>query len=106
MADRPRRRGRLHPPARRRDLQHFAFVIYRSPEVMRLSIDPDEDLVQVPTPVRKRPMVKASLPDLVGEHRTETIPPEPYRLVANVDAPLEQNILDLSQRREDSGRTS
>jgi len=66
---------------------------------MRLSIDRDEDLVQVPAPVRKRPMMKASLPDLVGEHRTEAIPPEPYRLVADVDAPLEQNILDLSQRQ-------
>ena len=72
-------------------------MIYRSPEIMRLSIDPDEDLVQVPTPVRIRLLVKASLPDLVGEHRTEAIPPEPYRLVANVDAALEQNILDLSQ---------
>jgi hypothetical protein len=43
--------------------------------------------------------MKASFPDLVGEHRTEAIPPEPYRLVTNVDAPLEQNILDLPQRQ-------
>ena len=47
----------------------------------------------------RRPMMKASLPDLVGEHRTEAIPPEPYRLVADVDAPLQQNILDQSQRQ-------
>ena len=33
------------------------------------------------------------------EHRTEAIPPEPYCLVADVDAPLEQNILELSQRQ-------
>ena len=44
-------------------------------------------------------MMKASLPDLVGKHRTEAIPPEPYRLVADVDAPLEKNILDLPQRQ-------
>ena len=37
--------------------------------------------------------------DLVGEHRTETVPPEPHRLVTDVDAPLEQNILDLPQRQ-------
>jgi hypothetical protein len=49
--------------------------------------------------VRKRPMMKASLPDLVGEHRTEAIPPEPYRLVADVDAPLEEQIFDLPQRQ-------
>jgi hypothetical protein len=29
-------------------------VIYRTPEIMRLAIDPDEHLVQVPTPVRIR----------------------------------------------------
>ena len=38
-------------------------MIYRTPEIMRLSIDPDEHLVQVPAPLRKRPMMKASLPD-------------------------------------------
>jgi hypothetical protein len=43
--------------------------------------------------------MKASFPDLAGEHRTEATPPEPYRLVADVDAALEQNILDLSQRQ-------
>ena len=74
-------------------------MIYRTPEIMRLSIDPDEYLVQVPAPLRKRPMMKVSFPDLVGEHRTEPIPPVPNRLVADVDAPLEQDILDLSQRQ-------
>ena len=44
-------------------------------------------------------MVKASFPDLVREHRTEPVPPEPNRLVADVDAPLEQSILNLSQRQ-------
>ena len=34
--------------------------------------------------------------NLVGEHRTETVPPEPHCLVTDVEAPLEQNILDLS----------
>jgi hypothetical protein len=56
-------------------------------------------LLAVPAPVRKRPMMKAPLPDLVGEHRTEAIPPEPHRLVADIDAPLEQEILDLPQRQ-------
>ncbi|MGB6907501.1 MAG: hypothetical protein WBE04_10370, partial [Methyloceanibacter sp.] len=66
--------------------------------IMRLSIDPDEYLVQVSAPLRKRPMMKASFPDRGRKHRTEAIPPKPNRLVADVDAPLEQNILDLSQR--------
>src|SRR4030042_5858811 len=43
--------------------------------------------------------MNASFSDLFCEHRTEAIPPEPYCLVADVDAPLEQDILDLSQRQ-------
>ena len=44
-------------------------------------------------------MMKASLPDRGRKHRTEPVPPVPNRLVADVDPPLEQNILDLSQRQ-------
>jgi phage terminase large subunit-like protein len=43
--------------------------------------------------------MKASFPDLVGEHRTETVPPEPHCLVTDVEAPLEEQIFDLSQRQ-------
>ena len=43
--------------------------------------------------------MKASFPYLVGEHRTETVPPEPYRLVTDVDAPLNEQIFDLPQRQ-------
>jgi hypothetical protein len=43
-------------------------------------------------------MMKASFPDLVGEHRTETVPPEPHRLVTNVDATLNEQVFDLPQR--------
>ena len=35
-------------------------------------------------------MMKTSFSDLVGEHRTEAIPPEPYPLVADVYAALEE----------------
>jgi hypothetical protein len=44
-------------------------------------------------------MMKASFSDLVSEHRTETVPPEPNRLVADVDAPLKEQIFDLPQRQ-------
>ncbi len=42
-------------------------------------------------------MMNASLPDLRGEHRTEPIPPEPHRLMANIDTTLEQQVFYLSQ---------
>ena len=44
-------------------------------------------------------MMNASFPDLVGEHRTEPLPSEPNRLVADIDAALMEQILDLSQRK-------
>ena len=33
--------------------------------------------------------------DLGGEQRAEPIPPEPHRFVADVDATLKQQVLDL-----------
>jgi len=87
------------PVLRREYLKHFTLVIHRTPEIMRLATDPDEYLVQVPAPSRKRPMMNASFPDRGGKHRTEPVPPEPHRLVADIDAPLEQEIFDLSQRQ-------
>jgi hypothetical protein len=44
-------------------------------------------------------MMITSFPDRGREHRTEPVPPVPNRLVADIDAALEQEILDLSQRR-------
>jgi hypothetical protein len=43
--------------------------------------------------------MKASFLDLVREHRTETVPPEPHCLVTDVEAPLEEQIFDLPQRQ-------
>ena len=43
-------------------------------------------------------MVNAPLADLRGEHRTEAVPPEPHRLVADIDPAFEQQIFNLPQR--------
>jgi len=37
-----------------------------------------------------------TLSDLGGEHRTEPVPSEPYRLVADAYATLEQKIFNLT----------
>ena len=42
-------------------------------------------------------MMSASFPDLRGEQRTEPVPPEPYRLNADIDTALEQQVFDLPQ---------
>ena len=44
-------------------------------------------------------MMNPSPVDLGRKHRAEPVPPEPYRLVADIDAPLKQQILDLAQRK-------
>ena len=43
-------------------------------------------------------VINAPLPDLGGEHRTEPVPSHPHRLMANIDATLEPQALDLPQR--------
>jgi hypothetical protein len=40
--------------------------------------------------------LNASLPDLGGKQRTEPVPPEPHRLVADINAALEKQILYLA----------
>jgi hypothetical protein len=44
-------------------------------------------------------MVNAPLSDLGGKHRTEPVPPETNRFMADVDAALEQQILNLARRQ-------
>ena len=44
-------------------------------------------------------VLNAPFPDLRGEHRAEPVPPEPHRLVADIDTALEQQVLDLAQRQ-------
>ena len=69
------------------------------PQIVSFAIDLHKDLVQVPAPARIRMVLNAPFPDLRGEHRTEPVPPEPYRLVADIDASFMKKILDLPQRQ-------
>jgi len=41
-------------------------------------------------------------PDFRGEHRPEPVPPEPDRLVTNIDATLMQQIFHVSKRQRKS----
>ncbi len=79
-------------------LQHLALVIDGPPQVMPLAVDLHEDLVQVPSPVARTHALDPALPDLGGDHRPEPVPPEPHRLMANIDAPFVQKILDIPER--------
>ncbi len=43
--------------------------------------------------------MNAAFPKLSCKQGTKAIPPVPHRLVADVDATLEQNVFDLAQRQ-------
>jgi len=92
--------GLAIPPLAGKDLKHLTFVIYGAPQVVRLPIDPHEHFIQMPSPLRMTSMLlNTPLPDLCGEHWTKPVPPVPYRLVADIDTPLKQEIFDLPQRQ-------
>jgi hypothetical protein len=63
------------------------------------TIDPHKHLIQVPAPLRIVPVLNAPFPDLRRKQRTEPIPPEPYCLMADIDATFMQDIFDLTQRQ-------
>jgi hypothetical protein len=44
-------------------------------------------------------MMNAPHADHRSEHRTKPVPPKPHRLTADVDTALEQQVLDLAQRK-------
>ena len=73
-------------------------MIYCPPKIMCLAVDTHENLVQMPAPVRIRMVLNAPFADLHRKHRAKTVPPEPYRLVADIDASFMKKILDLPQR--------
>ena len=91
---------RLVPLRRDHSLQDLAFMVDGAPKVAELAVDPHKDLIQMPAPLRIAAHVRdASLADLSGEHRAKPVPPEPDRLMADVDPAFGQQVLDVSKRQ-------
>src|SRR6056297_880336 len=89
----------LVPGLRDEALQDLALVIDSPPKVMPLPVDLHEDLIEMPPPVAGFHALDTAFADLRGEHRAEPIPPEPHRLVADVDAAFVQKILHVAERQ-------
>ena len=80
--------------------QHFTFVIKRPPKGMRLAVDLYENLVQGPSPIRVRThLLDTFTTESRCEHWAKSIPPVPRRFVADVDAALVQQVLDIAKRK-------
>jgi hypothetical protein len=70
---------------------------------MGFAIDLHIDLIDVPFPVAKTPHPAYALPANIGrEQGAEPVPPQPDRLVAKVDAALEQKVFDVPQGQRKS----
>jgi hypothetical protein len=75
-----------------------ALVLERSPEVDYFVTELHVHLVQVPPPVPEAPHAADPLTAYVArEHGSEPVPPQPDRLMADVDAALEQQVLYVPQ---------
>jgi len=73
-------------------------VIYCPPELMRLSVDLHEDLVQVQLPVRMRSHPTDTVSSyLSSRHQTKSIPPKPSRFVADLNTNFVQKIFASSK---------
>ena len=74
-------------------------MIHSAPEIMALSSNLDEDLIQVPQPLRASTHGFGSpLPDFVREVCAEAVDPEADAFVADVNAALVEQVLDISKR--------
>jgi hypothetical protein len=73
-------------------------VIDRAPQIVLFPIDLHEHLVEMPPPVAVPPHPAHPLAaNIRCERRTEPVSLEPCCLVADVDAPFKQQILDVAQ---------
>lgn len=63
-----------------------------TPEIVPLSVDLHNHLINVPAPTH---MVHAAATNFSGEHRAETSPPLPHRFMTYVDPIAEQQVLNI-----------
>lgn len=69
--------------------QHFTLMVHCTPKIARLAVYLHKHLIQMPLPIGVRTQIlDAITPDLSCEHWAKSIPPETYRFMTHVDAPL------------------
>ncbi|OIQ71714.1 hypothetical protein GALL_466670 [mine drainage metagenome] len=66
---------------------------------MLFSIDLHEYFVEVPSPAARSHPRNPTFSDFRGEQRTEAVPPKPNRFVADLNAALMQQVLNVAQRQ-------
>ena len=78
-------------------------MLHGSPEIVTLTIDLHEHLVDMQPPVRERPHPIDPLAlDRDREIRPKSQPPKPDRLVADVDPAFTEEILNTPGRKKEA----
>ena len=79
-------------------VENLPFMIDSPRKIVLLPIYVHEHFIQVPLPMCPRThSVHPSPTDFSSKHRTKAVPPEPHRLVADIDATFMQQILDIAE---------
>ena len=90
----------LVPALRHKAFEHLALVIDRAPEIVLHAVDLHEHLIEMPAPMSESShRLNTAAPDLRRENRPEPVPPEPHRLMGDVDAALMQQVFHIPQRQ-------
>jgi hypothetical protein len=70
---------------------------------MSFAVDLDEDLLQMPLPVRMNAHPACPIfADIIGESRAKSIPPKPDGFMAHIDTAFVEQIFDISKRKRKS----
>jgi hypothetical protein len=80
------------------DIDHVSILVHSPPEIVPLSLDVHEELVQVPDV--SQPSLPA--PEISGVVWTELPTPLPDRLVRDDDSSLRQQLLDVPETQAES----
>jgi hypothetical protein len=75
------------------DVEHDPILVDGAPKVVLNTLDPDENLIQVPFIAWPRPAAAHT----IGERRGKFLAPAPDRLVGHNDAAFSQNQLNVPQ---------
>src|SRR6478735_451191 len=84
-------------------LEDLALLVDCSPQVDHLAVQLHVHLVEMPAPLAKASHPAHPLPANVGrEQWPKPVPPVAHGLVADVDAPLCQQVLDIAQGQREA----
>jgi hypothetical protein len=81
--------------------QHLVFLIDSAQKVVRHPVNLHVDFVLPPMAMQVHCFDTLS-PDLGGEHRAEPVPPVLHSLVADLDAALAQEVLNVAKRQREA----